>query len=235
MKVAENQQEGGYEAFQKLHSEEQAADIGEILKRAGIEYHVIRDKPFFDVSFAFNKTDPDVNLVIRQADFLKAREVLQEYYQAQMGSVDKDYYLFQFSDKELTEIIQKPDEWGSFDYELAKYILHDRGIEITGDVESSIMEKRLEELSTPENIHPAWIILGYVSAIFGGFVGIVIGWILAYFTKRLPNGERVYVYSERDRKNGRIIFYFSIFSFILFIIFRIIQYSPIEGLFSFSS
>jgi hypothetical protein len=220
MKV-EDQMKNGYEAFQKLHSIEQANDIGEILKKAGIEYYVVRDKPFFDVSFAYNKTDPDVNLVIRQADFLKAREALQDYYEQQLGSVDKDYYLFQFTDTELAEIIQKPDEWGSFDYELAKHIMHERGIEITDDIESSIKKKRLQELSVPENINRAWIVVGYLTAIIGGFIGIIIGWILAWYTKKLPNGERVYVYSEADRKNGMIIFYLSVFSFILFILVRL--------------
>ena len=219
-----NNMQDGYEAFQKLHSVEQANDVGEILKKAGIEYHVVQDKPFFDISFAFNKTDPDVNLVIRQSDFLKAREALQDYYESRLESVDKDYYLFQFTDKELTEIIQKPDEWGSFDYELAKHILHERGIDITEDLESTIMEKRLEELSKPENISRGWIILGYVCAAFGGFLGIIIGWILAYYTKTLPNGERVYVYSEQDRKNGKSIFYLSVFSFILFIAFRLTRF-----------
>jgi hypothetical protein len=226
MKV-EDQMKNGYEAFQKLHSIEQANDIGEILKKAGIEFYVVRDKPFFDVSFAYNKTDPDVNLVIRQADFLKAREALQDYYEQQLGNVEKDYYLFQFTDAELAEIIQKPDEWGSFDYELAKHIMHERGIEITDDIESSIMKKRLQELSVPENINRAWIVLGYLSAVVGGFIGIIIGWILAWYTKKLPNGERVYVYSEADRKNGMMIFYLSVFSFILFIFLKIYRISPL--------
>jgi hypothetical protein len=212
-----NSRQDGFEAFQKFHSREQAIEVGEILKEAGIEYHVVQNKPYFDVSFAFNKTDPDINLVIRQIDFLKAREALQGYYESRLGSVDRDYYLFQFTDRELAEIIQKPDEWGSFDYELAKNILHERGIEITEDVESSIMGNRIVELSKSENINPAWIILGYLSAFLGGFLGIIIGWILAFYTKKLPNGERVYVYSEKDRKNGKIIFYLSIFSFIIFI------------------
>jgi hypothetical protein len=221
-----NQMQDGFEAFQKFHSPVQAIEVGEILKKAGIEYHVVKDKPYFDVSFAFNKTDPDINLVIPQKDFLKAREALQVYYESLLGTVDRDYYLFQFTDKELAEIIQKPDEWGSFDYELAKHILHDRGIEITGDIESSIMENRIIELAKPENINPAWIILGYLSAFFGGFIGIIIGWILAYYTKKLPNGERVYVYSMQDRKNGRIIFYLSVFSFIIFIGFKLYRNFP---------
>jgi hypothetical protein len=212
----------GYETFQKLHSLEQANDIGDILKKSGIEFYIVRDQPFFDISFAFNKTDPDVNLVIRQTDFLKAREILQEYYESQLGSVDKDYYLFQFSDKELTEIIQKPDEWGSFDYELARKILRDKGLEIPREVESSIMEKRLKELSAPESISRAWIILGYAGIFFGGFMGIIIGWILAWFSKTLPDGRRVYVYNEQDRRNGRIIFYLSVFSFILFVSWKLI-------------
>lgn len=211
-----------FEAFQKVHSWEQAVEIGEVLKRSGIEYHVIRDKPYFDISFAFNKADPDVNLVIPSDKFLDARKVLQRYYESQVHTVDQDYYLFQFSNKELADIIQKPDEWGSFDYELAKHIMHQRGIDVTPDLESTIMLERLKTLARPELGHPGLIIAGYLSAFFGGFVGIIFGWILSQFTKKLPNGERVFVYDANVRMHGRIIFYLSILVFVSFIVARLL-------------
>lgn len=225
MESAADQIQDRFEAFQKVHSWEQAVEIGEILKRSGIEYHVIRDKPFFDISFAFNKTDPDVNLVIPSDKFLEAREVLQRFYESQVGSVDKDYYLFQFSDQELADIIQKPDEWGSFDYELAKHIMHQRGIDVTPDLESTIMSERLVALSKPEPVHPGIIIAGYLSAVLGGFIGIIFGWILSQFTKKLPNGERVFVYDSTVRKHGRIIFYLSVFIFVSFIVARLLGFT----------
>ena len=208
-------------SFQMFRSAEDANEIGAILMKAGIGCRVQQQKQFFDPSFAFNKTEPDISLNLRQEDFSKAREVLQEYYEKQLDTVDHDYYLFQFTDQELTEIIRKPDEWGSFDYELAKRILRNRGIEITPDLEQSIRQSRISELSKPESGSPFWVLAGYIAAILGGFLGLLIGWLLANLTKTLPNGERVAVYNERVRKHGKMIFSISVFSFIVFMAFRL--------------
>lgn len=212
--------------FLKFRSVEQANAVSEILGKAGIYYEIIRERQYFDPSFAFNKTEPDIDLLIRQEDFTKARAALQSYYESQLDSVDKDYYLFQFSHKELTEIIEKPDEWGTFDYALAKRILQNLGIFISKDEEDSIMTGRISELSKPDSKHSFWVIIGYFAAVIGGFPGIIIGWLLVNLTRTLPNGEKVFVYSDADRKHGKIILKVSIFFFFLFIAIQMVkQYS----------
>ena len=61
------------------------------------------------------------------ADFPRAHLALKAYYQAQLSTMDPDYYLFSFTDTELLEIVTHPDEWGHLDYALAKKLLADRG------------------------------------------------------------------------------------------------------------
>ncbi|MCW3109501.1 MAG: hypothetical protein JWQ09_4007 [Segetibacter sp.] len=70
----------------------------------------------------------------------------------------------------------------------------------------------------PDTSHRYWIYVGYASAIFGGLFGIIIGWTLAYFKKTLPDGQRVYVYREEERKHGNRMLIISIVSFIFWII-----------------
>ena len=190
------------ELFRLLHNEEMAEAMGKILLKAGIPYEVKRSKKYFDPSFAFNAVDPEVNLLLRPEDFSKANHVLRDFYAQQAEQVDEGYYLLSFSDNELIDIIRKPDEWGSYDVALAKRILHERGIEISDDVEVEVERERLKDLARPVAA-PSWMVIaGYVAAFLGGFFGIMLGWMLGA-TKVLPDGSRVPVYRETDRKHGR--------------------------------
>jgi hypothetical protein len=60
-------------------------------------------------------------------------------------------------------------------------------------------------LAKPEPSQRKLIAAGYLFAILGSLFGIFIAWHLLTYKKTLPNGERVYVYSETDRKNARIM------------------------------
>ena len=93
---------------------------------------------------------------------------------------------------------------------LARKILAERGKVVSDEAISAIHEERIEELKSPEPPQTSWIIIGYLFALLGGVLGIFIGWHLMTYKKTLPDGERVYDYTERDRKQGRIIFYLAV-------------------------
>ncbi|MGI4761273.1 MAG: hypothetical protein ACRYF0_11235 [Janthinobacterium lividum] len=66
----------------------------------------------------------------------------------------------------------------------------------------------MAELAQPGNYkdHKAWILRGYISALLGGFFGMLIGYQLYTHRKQLPGGRRVPAYSAHDRVHGlRII------------------------------
>ncbi len=127
-----------------------------------------------------------------------------------INEVDRDYYLFEFTDEELYEILLKSDEWSAFDYSLAQQILTDRGKSIDKNLLNSLKNERLKDLAKPEGNQKPWIIGGYTFAILGGFLGLIIGYFLWTSKKTLPNGQKVYSYSVNDRKHGKYIFYISL-------------------------
>jgi hypothetical protein len=206
-----------YLTFQKYQDPELAKEIARLLHENKIEFEIEDHNQFFDPSFANNKVDPNIILKLKPEDFKRADYILHKYYAQQLDSVDKEYYLFDFSDDELEEIISKPDEWGKFDYQLAQRILKERGKEVNPNEIEYLKIQRINDLSKPEATSKFWIILGYVSAILGGVLGFIIGWVLAHFKKTLPNGQRVYNYVESVRKHGKIIFYLSFVGLILWI------------------
>lgn len=212
-----------YLTFQKFNDIELANEIAGRLKQNDIECFVQDNQgKFFDPSFANNSVEPDIAIKLKPDDFIKANKALEDYYKKQLDTVDKDYYLFEFSDNELTEIISKPDEWGNFDYQLAQKILKDRGKEIKPDTVQNLKTQRIDELSTPEKASKRLIIAGYFFVFFGVVVGIIIGWSLYNSKKTLPNGQRVFVYRNEDRMQGRRIFLMGTIVLVLIIILKLI-------------
>jgi len=120
------------------------------------------------------------------------------------------------------EVVTKADEWSPFDVVLARKILADRGKEISDESIEKIHEKRIEEMRKPDPPQTQWITLGYILAFLGGVLGIFIGWHIYTFKKTLPDGERVYGYTEHDRKQGKIIMWLSGVIFALAIIVRVV-------------
>jgi hypothetical protein len=74
-------------------------------------------------------------------------------------------------------------------------------------------------MSNNRKFQRTWVIIGYISSLFGGFIGMIIGSILISAQKTLSDGNVVYVFNKRNRKHGRIILYLGSSILILSILF----------------
>jgi hypothetical protein len=74
-------------------------------------------------------------------------------------------------------------------------------------------------MSNNRKFQRTWVIIGYISSLFGGFIGMIIGSILMSAQKTLSDGNVVYVFNKRNRKHGRIILYLGSSILILSILF----------------
>jgi len=74
-------------------------------------------------------------------------------------------------------------------------------------------------MTNKSNFQRTWVIIGYISSLFGGFMGMIIGTILVSAKKSLSDGSIVYVFNEKSRKHGKIIMYLGSGVLILSIIF----------------
>ena len=211
-----------YAVFRKFSDVDQAKELASTLKDNGIEYELVDNSPTFDVTFSGNTLQNEVQLKIKQVDFDKANKLLEEEAKNLINQVNKDHYLFEFTNEELYEIIMKPDEWSTFDYKLAQKILIDRGQTINDDLINSLRKQRIEDLSKPEQGQKTWIYAGYLFAILGGLIGVFIGWYLWTYKKTLPDGQKVYAYSDSDQKHGRNIFIIGVIVFPIMTLIRIL-------------
>ena len=185
--------------FQQFNDIALARVISERLAEAGIEYEIESQNPHLDPLIIGNSPDSSIDLKIPAQDFIRARAVLEAYYEEQLQDVDPDYYLLNFTDQELLEILARPDEWGPFDYVLARKLLIQRGHPITKEFTDELKAKRLRDLAEFEDTGTS-----VTSPI--GLGGMVSGYIVATKKKTLPDGSQVPAYSPNVRKRGWIFF-----------------------------
>lgn len=209
-----------YQAFQnKLDFE----DMTHLLKAQNIPFET-EDYPInFIADKANNNFSHEYVIKLQKNDFVVADKIQEEIAEMQIKNVDPSYYLFEYSIDELKQILKEQDAWSTFDVSLTKRILKDKGIEISSDELSKMHKERIQQLSEPDKKQHLWIVLGYISALFGGAFGILIGWHLMNHKRILPNGEKIFDYSEFDRKHGKIIMYFGLIVLGISSLLRIIE------------
>jgi hypothetical protein len=222
--------------FQSFSDIELAKLLSEKLSDNKIEPQLEKAAHILDSNILGTSSSPDFTIKLRSEDFIRAHQSLEEYYKKQIDDIEPDYYLFDFSNDELKEIIAKPDEWNPLDYQLSQKILADRGVFIDSNKIQTLKAERKKELSKPEKPGSIFIIIGYffcftglvaiLTILTGGeknyfptslLLSVFFGHHLINYKKTLPDGQLVYSYGESDRWHGRVIFYSSLF-FLFFII-----------------
>jgi len=177
-----------YSTYELFHDKESARELIRILKKHHIEYQFEDDSPSFDPTFANNDFQRDFRVKIQPKDFQQVDELMVRIAESQFSQVTPDYFLFSFTNKELLNVIARRDEWGHFNWAFAQKLLRDQGIPLSREELNKLNQNRVEELTKPKNESGAWILAGYIFALFGGLIGLFIGWHLITFKKTLPNG-----------------------------------------------
>jgi hypothetical protein len=85
---------------------------------------------------------------------------------------------------------------------LAQQILPQRGRDVSADAVRRLRQNCLATLAWPEESQKTWILAGYLSALMGGLLGLLIGWHLASHKKQLPDGRQVLAFSATNRTHG---------------------------------
>jgi hypothetical protein len=211
--------------FQTFASAEAAQPLLAMLARQGFVVRTAADngQVAFDPSFANNQLTSEFIVKLRLADFERASQLLADMNQDAINQADPSHYLFTFTDEELFDLLVKPDEWSGFDVALADQLLRQRGRDVSPDTLRLLRQHRAAELARPDKDHKSWILAGYLSALLGGFFGLLIGYQLYFHRKLLPDGRRVYAYSATDRVHGLRILVLASIMLVLLVGVRVMQ------------
>lgn len=209
-----------YVTFQKFNDKLAAQELAQLFKLNDIDFLFEDVSANFDVSFANNEIDKDFRIKLQKQDFERANLLLTNLSEKEVENVDSEHYLFDFSNEELIEIIEKQDEWSKFDFVLAKKLLNARGVALSEENITSLKKERIVELSKPQKTPLFMIYIGYALAIFGGLVATIFGWYLKSHKKTLPDGEKVFYYADSSRIHGERILIIGIISFIFWLVIK---------------
>ncbi len=153
-------------------------------------------------------------------DFEKANKFIDHEMIIDEDKINKNHFLYSFSNEELLNVVKNPNEWHPFDLKLAKKILNKKNISVNEE-EILINQKKKElENNQPEKSDLMTILLGYVFSLLGGLFGIGIAIFLITNKKTLTTGKKIHTYTKSDRDHGykmlilsiiMLIFYFTVY------------------------
>ncbi|MCT4602019.1 MAG: hypothetical protein N4A59_03795 [Marinifilum sp.] len=205
--------------YKKFKTEEESVPLVDILESNDISYHIENIASAVDITFTGGtELEDKIAVKLKAVDFERVDTLFQKIVADNLDLVDKDHYLFDFSNEELYEVLENYNEWSKTDFILAQKILTDRGQNVSNEEAQELRNKKIEKLRKAEKGHRGWLIFGFISAIFGGLLGIFIGYHHFKFKKTIPTGERIYAYDAQTRKRGLHIFYVGIVALIFWII-----------------
>ena len=221
--------------FQTFNTFQEASEVKEILQKEGIHSSIAKGSQVFDAVIVGGSNAEMYELKMDSTNFSKARTALYNSPNFKIEDIDPAHPLFDMSDDELQNIISKPDEWGPENYNIALFLLRQRGVNISNEVINELQDKRAVALSEKKPMSTYILALGYGAAIipfitnflsddrkeenflwyFPGLFGLLISWVILQSKITLPNGKRVTAYSDSILIHGLIIFGLNILSWII--------------------
>ncbi|GAA4370044.1 hypothetical protein GCM10023185_44250 [Hymenobacter saemangeumensis] len=211
--------------YQSYPAEAAAEPLLAMLREREIPFETSLDtgQASFDPSFANNASFTRFVVKLHPGDVEWVRQLEQEAHGNALQQLSPDHYLFRFSDEELIDILTKPDEWSNLDVSLAGQLLKQRGRDVSPDTIRLLRQNRLREQTKADDNNQTQILLGYGTALLGGFIGIFIGAHLYWHRKTLSNGHRVYAFPATDRVHGLRILVLGIFMFVLLFAVKVLR------------
>ena len=208
-------------SFRTTVTLEQAEELRDRLIENGIASRVAKNEGDLDYVLQGEAPTNKFEVLINEEDLESSRKVLSDLAADELDQVSQDHYLFSFTNEELMKVLVEKNEWNEVDVLLSEKILKDRGITIDTDELNQQRKLRKEELSKPKGGQVFWVVIGYVSAFLGGFLGLVIGYFIWKAKNKLPDGQKVPAYNESLRKHGLTIFLISLIVFPTMLILRV--------------
>jgi hypothetical protein len=196
--------------FKTVATQEAADDMVQALATDGIPSKIRKEEYNMLPAYGGASVTSNYDIIIRTEDKTKAEEIVTKIAAEFLSNIDPEHYLFSYTDEELLDILAHRHDWNEIDLLLSEKILNDRGVSIDPQKIVVANEKRFEELAIPKKAAEGWIIGGYLFALLGGLIGLSIAYFVIIAKRKLPDGSKVYDYSESTRLHAKIIFALSL-------------------------
>ncbi len=194
--------------FKSLSNIEEIEQIAEQLAQHNIAYEIESPPQLLDKNFIGELAMPDHYLKIKAADFSKANNIVDELYKNIAATIDKEYFLFDFTEEQLLQVVNNKNDWGDLNYHIALELIRRMGItynhQLTNELEAEAAA------IAPKTVNPIYLFITYALLLMSFILPIpylsigalIIGLFLYGATKTLRTGIKVNYYDDGSRKNG---------------------------------
>lgn len=186
----------------RTKSGEELAAVVETLTTAGVPHRVAGTRAGFDITEVGRGDFPaDMLVMVPHTEVKAARAALEASFEE--SELPEDHYLHTSTEEELLEILAKPEDWDPYLVLHARRLAEARGAQLEAKIETKAAE--ISEQMTQGIAAPMWqLMLGWAAVVFGGFLGVIIGYSLAYSKEKNLQGE-YFTYNEATRETGGIM------------------------------
>ena len=171
--------------------------ITAFLETKNISFEVEKQSAVFDRVYFGEPTKPLFFLKVKADQVDHVNQLLKEEAANNLHKLPADYYLFQFTNEELINLLKEPTEWSQTDQVLAEKLLKERGVqENTVPLEADIATVM------PERLKSRMLWAGYGFAFGFPLLAIVVGIGIIVTKKRLPDGTRAPLLDKWSHNHG---------------------------------
>ncbi len=143
--------------------------------------------------------------ILMERALLPQAEALQnQFFEENLDALPADYPLYNFTDMELFDVLEKFDTWSGLDNIMARKILAERGLPISDETIDNLKNKRIAFLKQPERLSTIQLVFGYFVAIAFGIFGTLNGADIQA-EKELPDGSSMKKYDKNSRMHGNVM------------------------------
>jgi hypothetical protein len=199
--------------FRRFNTAEQAGEIITLLQEHNIPVQYEQEVRLVDNMYGGQNFDPPHLVRVPGGYFTKANDLLKNQLTVSLDDVEPDYYLLSFTKEELKDVILKKDEWGDYDYALAKKLLEKQGITYTPEQLKEMGHSRLKTLAKPQDLPSVLVIIGFCSPVLifapvpsspvFSFIGFFIGGFVLLTKKTLPDGARIPAFTAKAKGQAK--------------------------------
>ena len=193
--------------FETTPRKEEADYYCTVLQHNNIDFLLDDLQSNFNAITGQSVVDTHYIIRIQQKDFFTANESIHQQLMDDV-QLDDDYYLQQFSDNSLIELLIEKEKWSRYDVAAAATVLEQRGVEYKKEVDF----KRKSGAAPYHSKHiEHWaLMLSYLMLAILPIYSLVAGFLYRNAKDTDRNGYTHFAYDEPTRKHGANLMIFGI-------------------------
>ena len=152
-----------------------------------------------------------IEVWIDKGQFDSIDDLIEEKANSELDTVADDYFIFEFSNDELRDVLINAHEWSPLDLALANKLLKERGEPFDKEELEKIREEKIAESALARNISKGRKIVGLIAALMFPLIGIITALVYLLASKDDLLGKKVPKYGEPTKKHGKIVITINLF------------------------